>query len=121
MTDRLIKMLENGRSVCRGVSKRSDGVAMMLAEDETLNITVDWSDWLGSAEIASVTDEATGVSVTSSNTTTTATLTVSAPPGIIQHRITTDGGEVKELRVYVNCPTGDVSDDYGLCRAGVVY
>jgi len=121
MTDRLVKMLENNRRVCRGLAKRADGVAFLLDENETLDVSVDWTDWLGSSTIASVTNEATGVSVTSANTATTATLTLSAPPGIIEHRITTDGGEVKELRIYVNSPTGNVSDDYGLCRTGVVY
>ena len=104
MTDRLVKVLENGRLVCRGIRKRGAGAFVRMSENETLPFTVDWSDWLGSDTIASVTNETSGPAVSSaSNTTTIASLTISgARDGWIEHRITTAAGAVKELLITVN-------------------
>jgi len=107
MADRTIKVLENNRLVTRGASSDGRNATIEVDEDETLPITVDWSGWLGSDTIASVTNEATGPSVSGeSNTTTTAALSVSGDPGLIEHRITTAAGAVKELRVWVASPNG---------------
>jgi len=117
MADRTVKVLENGRFVPRGLSMRTSGLVLLLDEDETLDVTFNWSSWLGDDTIASITNEADGVTVGSeSNTTTTATFTVTNSPGAVQHRITTVGGLIKEARVYVNSPAGGISDDYGFYR-----
>lgn len=115
MTNRIAKVLENGRLVCRGLRKRGSGVYVVMTENETLPFTVDWSDWLGSDTIASVTNETHGPSVsTASNTTTTASLTLSSPrDGWIEHRITTAAGSTKELIITVNSDRN--SKDYSRC------
>jgi len=114
MADRLIKMLENGRMVTRGIGQKSTGAILELDLDETLPISVDWSDWLGTDTISSVTNEPTSVSVSNeSNTTTTAAFSVSGSPGVIEHRITTAAGTIKEMRLYVDAVGFPVTDDYG--------
>lgn len=115
MTDRLVKVLENGRLVCRGVRRRGQGAYVVLARNESLPFTVDWSDWLGSDTISSVTNETSGPTVTSaSNTTTTASMTLaSSYDGWVKHRITTAAGAVKELLVTVN--SDNPSSDYSGC------
>jgi hypothetical protein len=104
MTDRIVKVLENGRFVLRGVHKRGRGVLIFVDEDETLPVTFDWSNWLGTDTISSVANETHGPTVSgASNTTTTATFKVNASgDGYIEHRITTAAGSVKELRLTVN-------------------
>lgn len=108
MTDRVVKVLENNRLVTRGAGHCGRHVFLSLDEDETLPYTVDWSDWLGSDTISSVTNESNGPSVTNaSNTTTTASLTLTASSdGYVEHRITTAAGAVKELRLVVNSDSG---------------
>jgi len=108
MTDRLIKVLENGRFVARGVGRHNNGVVINLTEDESLPYTVDWSGWLGSDTISSVTNESHGPTVSNaSNTTTTASLTITASSnGYIQHRVTTAAGATKELMIVVNGEAG---------------
>jgi len=114
MADRLIKMLENGRMITRGIGQKSSGAILELDNDETLPVSIDWSDWLGTDTIASVVNEATSVTVSNaSNTTTTAAFSLSGSPGVIEHRITTAAGTVKELRVYVDTPGFPATDDYG--------
>jgi hypothetical protein len=103
MTNRLVKMLENGRIVVRGLSRRGIGVEVQMDRDESLPISVDWSGWLGSDTIASVTNAATGASVSAeSNTTDTVSFTLSGKgTGYLDSRITTSSGKIKELRVFV--------------------
>lgn len=103
MTNRLVKMLENGRIVVRGLSRRGIGVEVQMDRDESLPISVDWSGWLGSDTIASVTNAAAGASVSAeSNTTDTVSLTLSGrSTGYLDSRITTSSGKIKELRVFV--------------------
>jgi len=104
MADRTIKVLENGRTVSRGVNRNGNSPLIYQDEDETLPYTVDWSGWLGSDTIASVTNTTHGPTISAaSNTTTTASLTITASQnGYIEHKITTAAGSVKELRIYVN-------------------
>jgi hypothetical protein len=117
VTDRLVKVLENGRLVARGLSLISTGAALMLDEDETLSVTIDWSGWLDTDTISSVTNEVESVSVSSeSNTTTQASFSVSGSPGIIQHRITTAAGNIKELKLCINSPYVTTSSDYGFIQ-----
>ncbi|MBL4940363.1 MAG: hypothetical protein JKY81_01720 [Colwellia sp.] len=114
MADRLIKMLENNRMITRGIGQKNTGAILELDIDETLPVSIDWSDWLGTDTISSVENDATSVTVSNaSNTTTTAAFSVSSSPGVIEHRITTAAGSIKELRVYVDTPGFSVTDDYG--------
>lgn len=114
MTDRLIRVLENGRIATRGLNRQDSGVALSVDEDETLPISVDWSSFLGSDTIDSVTNNATGATISgASNTTTTTTFKVtSSSSGIIEHRITTAAGTVKELPIFIN----GTSRFYGGCK-----
>lgn len=115
MTDRLVKILENGRTVTRGIFRRGRGAEILLDREEALPVTLDWSDWLGSDTISSVTNASEGASVSSeSNTTTTNTFTVSgASTGYVDSRITTAAGSIKEFRVYVRNYDGSREKDYG--------
>ena len=103
MSNRTVKILENGRMVTRGLFRRGNAAEIIMDRNESLPVTVDWSDWLGSDTIASVTNDAEGASVSSeSNTTTTATFTVSgSSTGYVDNRITTAAGSIKELRLHV--------------------
>lgn len=115
MADRLVKVLENGRLVTRGIFRRGRGVEILLDRNEVLPITVDWSGWLGTDTIASVTNAASGASISNeANTTTQASMTVSgASCGYFDNRITTAAGSIKELRVYVRSFDGMREKDYG--------
>jgi hypothetical protein len=115
VTDRYIKVLEQGKSILRGVKPRGNAVVAHHDRNESLDYTVDWSGWLGSDTIASVTNSVTGVSVSgASNTTTTATFTLSGTSsGWLEHRITTAAGRVKELMVMLEVDGAPISDDYG--------
>lgn len=122
MTDRIVKVLEDNRFVTRGVQQRSRDLILEVDEDETLKVTFDWSSWLGSDTIASVTNEVSGPTLSgASNTTTQASFKVSGGPGLIEHRITTTtGGETKEVRLWVSSPLANASDDYGFTTREVV-
>jgi hypothetical protein len=115
MTDRLIKVLEQGKLICRGLKHRGKNVSIAQDSDETLSYSVDWSTWLGSDTIASVINEATGVTVTgASNTTTTTTFNLNASrTGWVEHRITTAAGLTKELLLVVEIDGYPLQDDYG--------
>ena len=115
MTDRYIKVLQQGKSVLRGLKPRGNAVVAAQDRNESLNYTVNWSSWLGADTITSVTNETTGVSLSAaSNTTTTATFTISGnTSGWIQHRITTTAGRIKELLILVEVAGFPVQDDYG--------
>lgn len=103
MTNRLVKMLENGRIVVRGLFRRGGGVEVQMDRDESLPVSVDWSGWLGADTISSVTNAAAGASVSGeSNTSDTVSFTLSGrSTGYLDSRITTSSGKVKELRVFV--------------------
>lgn len=113
MADRLIKVLENGRLLTRGLANLEGAVQAYVGKDEALTFTVDWSNWLGARTIASVANEVHGPTLTASNTTTTASLTVSRAPGTIYHRITDSDGQTKELRIHVRSPDQSAVRDYG--------
>ena len=115
MTDRYVKVLEQGKSVLRGLKPRGNAVVAQQDRNESLNYSVNWATWLDTDTIASVTNETTGVSLSgASNTTTTTTFTISGnTSGWIQHRITTAAGRIKELLILVEVAGFPVQDDYG--------
>lgn len=116
MTDRIIRILEQGKLILRGVKPRGRAIVANQDENEALSYTINWSDWLGSDTIASVTNESTGLTITSaSNTTTTAAFKLSGSrSGWLEHRITTAGGLTKELLVLLEIDGYPIRDDYGL-------
>lgn len=103
MADRLIKVLENGRAVVRGVSERRAGPLVEISDDETLTVTVDWSGWLGSNTISSLANSAQGVTVSgASNTTTQASFDITATAsGWVEHVITASDGQKKRIDILV--------------------
>lgn len=107
MTQVLVRMLDNGRIAARGANRRENGVALSLDPDETIPVSVDWTQWLGSDTISSVANSATGVTVSgASNTTTAAGFSLSgATCGYVEHRVTTAAGAVKELLIAINGPS----------------
>jgi hypothetical protein len=115
VTDRYIKVLEQGKTVLRGVKPRGNAVVAIQDRNESLDYTVDWSGWLGTDTIASVSNTVSGVSVSgASNTTTTATFTLSGTStGWLEHRITTTAGRVKELLVFLEVDGAPITSDYG--------
>lgn len=117
MSNRTTKILENDRLVTRGMFRRGNGVEILIDRNETLSVTLDWSDWLGSDTIASVTNATNGPGVSSeSNTTTQSSFNVSgSSTGYVEARITTAAGLVKELTVYVRNFDGMRERDYGRC------
>ena len=116
MTDRLIKVLEQGKTVLRGLRMCSGNPMLAVSEDETLDVSFDWSAWLGSDTISSVENEVTGVTVSgAANDTTTASFNVSSNhSGFVQHRITTAAGNVKEVLLLVQVDGFPVNSDYGI-------
>lgn len=117
MTDRIVRIREQGQIITRGLQRIGNRPALFIDDEEKLSVTFNWADWLGTDTITSVSNTATGASLSSeSNTTTIATMTIEADyAGYIEHRITTAGGNVKEqkLHVFVN-GDGNTRDDYGL-------
>tara|TARA_R100000951_G_scaffold19244_3_gene16026 strand:- start:12925 stop:13308 length:384 start_codon:yes stop_codon:yes gene_type:complete len=114
MADRIIKILENGRTITRGIGKKTAGSVIELDNEETLPVSIDWSDWLDGDTISSVTNDPTGVTVSGeSNTTTTAAFSLSGNAGLVEHRITTAAGTIKEHRLYVDAVGYPLSNDYG--------
>lgn len=115
MTDRTVKILQQGKLICRGVKPRGKNICINQDSNETLSYTINWSGWLGTDTIASVENETTGVEITNaSNTTTTATFSLSASrTGWVEHRITTAGGLIKEITLAVEIDGYPLNEDYG--------
>lgn len=115
MTDRIARILEQGKLILRGLKPRGRCLVATQDEDETLAYTINWSGWLGSDTIASVTNTATGITLSgTSNTTTTATFSLSGKrSGWLEHRITTAGGNTKELLILLEIDGYPIRDDYG--------
>lgn len=99
-----IYVMANGRIATREATRTGAGVNIQADDDETIPVTIDWSGWLGSDTISSVSNNATGATLASeANTTTGASFNItSASSAIIEHRITTAAGYVKELPIFVN-------------------
>jgi hypothetical protein len=116
MTDRIIRILEQGKLILRGCKPRGRAIVANQDSNETLAYTVNWSAWLGTDTIASVTNESTCLTLSgASNTTTTATFKLSGSrSGWLEHRITTAGGLTKELLVLLEIDGYPIRDDYGL-------
>lgn len=112
----MIKVLEQDKVVLRGLRARGNRPVLEIDEDEVVNVNFDWSEWLGSDTISSVTNEVTGVTVSgASNTTTTATFSIAASySGFVEHRIVTAGGLTKEKLLCVVVNGFPVNDDYGM-------
>ena len=103
-----IRVLGNDRIAVRDGYRAANGVGLLIDSDETIPISIDWSGWLGSDTISSVANSATGATISgASNTATTAAFKAqSSGSGIIEHRITTAAGAVKELPIFINGTSG---------------
>lgn len=106
MTTVSIRVLENDRVAARGASRQGNGVFLAIDPDETIPVNVDWTSWLAADTIASVSNLASGVTISgASNTTTAASFKLSgSTAGYVEHRVTTTAGAVKELIIWVNGP-----------------
>ena len=107
--------MQQGKQILRGLKPRGNAAVLNLASGDSLDIRIDWSAWLGSDTIASVSNDVTGVQISSaSNTPTTATLFLSGQnSGWLEHRITTTAGRIKQQMIFVEIGGFPVSDDYG--------
>lgn len=116
MADRIIKVLEQGKSILRGVKPRGNAIVANQDENEALDYTVNWSGWLGTDTIASVQNVTSGLTLSNaSNTTTAATFKLSGVmSGWLEHGITTTGGRTKELLVLLEISGYPIREDYGL-------
>lgn len=103
-----IRVLGNDRIATRECSRVNNGVALTMDSDETIPVSIDWSGYLGSDTISSVANSATGATISgAANTTTSASFNISsAGSGIIEHRITTATGAIKELPIFINGTSG---------------
>lgn len=115
MTDRYVKILQQGKTILRGLKPRGNAIVALQDRNEVLDYEVDWSGWLGSDTIASVENVVTGPTVSNaSNTTTTATFSLSgSSSGFVEHRITTTAGRIKELMVLLEVDGAPIVSDYG--------
>lgn len=106
MTTVSIRLLENDRVSVRGASRQLRGVVIDIDADETIPVTIDWTSWLAGDTISSVSNLASGVTVSgASNTTTAASFKLSgSSAGYVEHRVTTTAGAIKELIIWVNGP-----------------
>ncbi len=121
MTDRTVYVLEQGKVVTRGLGMSGQYPVLYLDEDEKLSVAVDWSEWLGTDTIASVTNETTLVTASNeANTTTTASFLLNSRyNGYLEHRITTAAGQIKELKIMVSVKQDEPRYDYP--HAGVIW
>ncbi|MEL7452476.1 MAG: hypothetical protein AAGJ50_03780 [Pseudomonadota bacterium] len=106
--DRVVRVLEQGRIVTRGLACRGIEPLLYLQDRETLAISIDWSEWLGADTITAVDNAAECVTVVAESfTPTSASLTLrSRYGGCVEHRITTTSGETKVLRINVDVSYG---------------
>ena len=102
MTDRTIILAENGRASYRGLTR--EGEALWTAyqrEDDDLKYVIDYSNWLGSETISTVTRTPYATTVAgTSNTTTTSTQRFKGT-GYVDIKITTSGSQVREDRILI--------------------
>jgi len=102
-TDYLVKVLEQGKMITRGIQDVDNDLYLEMDDDEIKLVTFDWSKWLGSETVSTKATETDGPTVVeSSPSTTTTTVLISGDGGLIQHRVTTSGGRKEEKKIYVN-------------------
>lgn len=121
MTDRTIVFAENGRAVSRGIDQRSPTHFLATQYDEDIeDYVADFSSWLGTDTIASVTRTPSGPSVTStSNTTTTVTQSLQGF-GCVLIGITTAAGRVKNFTIEVGRVGGGAAPNFTYDTSGQV-
>lgn len=112
MADRLVKVLENGRLLTRGCADMDGYIQAFATKDESLTITFEWANWLGSNTIASALNESHGVSTGAITTDGTQTSFTVSDCGLVQHRITDSAGQTKEVRLRVRSPGETGWKDY---------
>lgn len=115
MADRLINILENGRTIQRGLSHRRAGPLIEMRDGERLTVTFDWSGWLGSTTISLVSNSPQGVSLSSeANSDTQASFDVQATAsGWVEQTITASDGQKKQIVLLVRHDEPANMHDYG--------
>lgn len=117
MTDRTIYICENDRATYRGLKRLgSQTWGNYQRQNDDWSYVIDYSNWLGSDTISSVTRTAFGTATAStSNTTMTATQSLSGY-GYVDIQITTAAGRDRVDRICIE-PHGEDSprwpSDYG--------
>ena len=117
MTDRLVKVLENGRLLTRGLTSRRSGPLLEMSDDEKLTVTVDWSAWLGANTISAITNTAQSVTLSgAANTTTQASFDLTATSsGWVEHVMTASDGQKKRIDILVSHEEPADRFDYREC------
>lgn len=102
MADRIIIFAENGRTSTRGIRQTVESqFTARQRDEETLDYTLDYSNWLGSDTISSVSRTASGTIVSSTSNSTTQSVQSLHGQGYVDIKITTAAGRIKEDRIYV--------------------
>lgn len=114
MSDRKLLVLENGRITSRGLAFVDGKHQLFMDEDDVLDVTIDWSRWLGSDTISTSTFTSDGGAniASSSSTSTTASANLSGEDGtsLIENKIVTANGLTKALKFYTRNKERSVSD-----------
>lgn len=102
MTDRTIILAENGRASYRGLTREGEALwANYQRETDDLTYVIDYSNWLGSDTISSMTRTAYGTTVAgTSNTTTTSTQRLKGS-GFVDIKATLTSGQVRTDRIVI--------------------
>jgi hypothetical protein len=113
LTDRRIIIAENNRASFRGVAREGDALWVAYQrEDDSLTYVLDYSNWLGSETISSVTRVSSGTTVAgTANTTTTVTQRLKGA-GYVDVEITTSGSQVKTDRIEIRDRSENVYSTY---------
>ena len=102
MADRLIRVIPGGRAIVQGVSNQGAGqFEAVQARNDILSYQIDYTRWLEGDTIASSLVETTGVTVATTENTSTLYLVVSgvSVEGSATIAITSADGRVKEIVV----------------------
>jgi len=119
MPDRRIAFYENARTTTRGIKEINPAhFRAYHRQDDDLTYTLDYSGWLGSETISSVTRTAQGPTVTGTSNTTTQVSQRLKGQGYVDIYITTSGSQVLTSRIDVKYPAEEWSGtwDYGRLR-----
>lgn len=102
MPDRIVMLAENGRASYRGIKREGEALwSNYQREDDDLTYTLDYTGWLGSDTISTVTRTASGTSVAGTSNTTTASIQRLKGAGYVDVKIVTAGGQTKVDRLLI--------------------
>lgn len=117
MSDRRIILAENGRASYRGLMREGEALwSAYQRNDDDLSYVIDYSNWLGSETIDTVTRTPYGTAVAgTANTTTTSTQRLKGS-GYVDIKITTSGSQVRTDRIIIRNRSEDavLGTQYGV-------